>query len=605
MRPFKLKSWQQTWPAQAERWRAFWQRTQTFWNLGGLAALCCLLVFLNPISVQQVALEQTPEQPLSMPATLPSSPATYRVIAWLEKETFTRPYLALRADDCIEAVWVDEERLFQQVCSSCLHCASFRLPLPADLAEGSHALTIQMQNLGGVGWLDLRQAHGFGWLEALITFNLALVWLLWFDQRKAWWSWWVFVFAILLMFNYHQATGPVERQYDVAGHLEYLQYLHQFRQLPEMKQGWETFQPPVYYWLSVGWLNLGNQIFRLESWRWLQLLAGSFYLAAVALATLAWHALGLDKISKSGLLLFAFLPAQLFLSARINNDVLLPFLGVLIVFVLQKYLQTKHPRLLVALGLCLAVATLTKISALSLVAGTGQVLLWFSFRNRDETLAFKISRLVLVFGPTLLCLLLWGSRSFTQTGNFFYSNTAYLPASQRLENDFERYLFLDVPALLSEVQFNTYRGQIRASWPTTWVASAVYGEFDFKPLGFPFFAWLPAVFAVLCIFAWLGYLLKPAILKQPDQEGRLPWIGILFTGSHAAFLLAYNWVYPYTSNQDFRLWAPVFFPLAILWTFGYHEFLSKIPRPVRFLGQIPKLFFLIMLVVFYLALLLP
>lgn len=605
MNSLSQNPWKQDGLAQKERLSEFWQKTQTAWNLGGLVLLLCFLVWLNPVSVSQVFLIQAPETDFFIPATFSSAPATYLLQGQLEKNFFTKPYLTFKADDCLEAVWLDEQVIYQHACSICLTCAPLRIPLPENLAPGTYMLTMQMQNLGGPGMFDLRQVHGFGWLEALITFNLGLIWLLIFERQRAWWSWWVFILAIILMFNYHQATSPGERQYDVDGHREYIQALQQTQQLPGMKQGWETFQPPVYYWLSVGWLKLGSLVSGLESWRWLQLLAGSFYLATVALAIMAWRELGLDQISKYGLLLFALLPAHLFLSARINNDVLLPFFGLLTVFGLEKYLQTKQLGFLAALGVCLALAVMTKMSALALVAGTGLVLLWVNYRNWGESLALKFFRLLLGLGPALVCLLFWAGRSFSQTGNFFYSNTSYLPASQRLGNGLERYLFLDFPALLTEVRFNTYGGQIRFSWPTAWVASAIYGEFDFKPLGFPFFSFLPAAFAVLCLFALLGYLLKPASLKKTDLEERLLWIAGLFTGCQAIFLLAYNWIFPYTANQDFRLWAPVFFPLAILWAFGYRQFLAKIPKPWRWLGQLPKVFLAIFLISFYWALLIP
>ena len=43
--------------------------------------------------------------------------------------------------------------------------------------------------------------------------------------------------------------------YDVDGHLVYIHYIQQHHSLPRADQGWETFQPPLYYMLSAALLS--------------------------------------------------------------------------------------------------------------------------------------------------------------------------------------------------------------------------------------------------------------------------------------------------------------------------------------------------------------
>jgi len=71
---------------------------------------------------------------------------------------------------------------------------------------------------------------------------------------------------------------PYERGFDAQGHLEYIQHFQETRRVPLAYEGWELYQPPLYYWVhhfiptikGVQWAGFG--------WTMIYLVALSVYL---------------------------------------------------------------------------------------------------------------------------------------------------------------------------------------------------------------------------------------------------------------------------------------------------------------------------------------
>ncbi len=221
----------------------------------------------------------------------------------------------------------------------CSNCNVFRLALPDTIPAGTHSLNLRIRNLGGPSSFDLLQAHGFGLLEGGICAVIALAWLWVIRRRKlSLGAWWLGVVALFLATSYFLTTDTTIRQMDLAGHEEYIQFLLSHRALPPVAFGWEASQAPLYYVFAASWVALGSVFATIDPWRWTQLFALGIYLIAVATAIATWEKTGFAREAKwFGLALFIFLPAHLFLSARINNDVLMPLWGILVTWLLWEY----------------------------------------------------------------------------------------------------------------------------------------------------------------------------------------------------------------------------------------------------------------------------
>jgi len=571
------------------------------WNISALLLLLGAMMWLFPTTVTGLALTTSSQETFFVPHTFSQVPAVYEIEGTLQLDF--RPstrHLTLRADDCVEFVAVDGVPIFHQVCATCRHCNPFQLALPENLVAGVHQISIRMRNLQGLSTFDLLQAHGFGLLEGGVCLAIALAWL-WVVRRRqmSMWAWWIVVGAMLLAFGYHLSTDLWTRQMDAAEHRQYVEYVLMQHSLPRVDAGMETFQPPLYYILSAAWIGLGAGLSPMESWRWLQVLAMLAYLATVMIGVSIWHTLGLARSSWPGLALLAFLPAHVYLSARIDNDVLLPVIGTLVVFLLWEYAQHDRLSSLGFLSLCLVLAMTIKLHGLALFGAAVVFLGWLEW-NKGRTKLQMMDRLSWVVVPGLIWILAWGLVGFEQTGSILYSNAAFVSSRLKVVNDAYRYFSFDFQAIATEPFFNTWGGPIRTSWPTALLVSTLFGEYNLGYLGWQFLSSLAVAFVPVAGLTVIGFLFKP------DSSRMRPWlVAVLLVTSQALFLIAGNWIYRLGAGEDARYWAPVFFPLALLCGWGYEVCLTKSSGILRWVCRLIPIVFFVLLGIFYVRLIVP
>ena len=59
------------------------------------------------------------------------------------------------------------------------------------------------------------------------------------------------ILGLLFILQVHNVLGfPVNRGFDIAGHIGYVRYLKAFHALPKATDGYEMYQPPLYYFLA-------------------------------------------------------------------------------------------------------------------------------------------------------------------------------------------------------------------------------------------------------------------------------------------------------------------------------------------------------------------
>ena len=580
---------------QNTNWFSTLRRYQTLLHMGAFVLLLTAMIWMFPTTVTGLRPTDSPDRIFTVPHTFTGDSAVYDIEGLLIKDLRTADHLTLRAEGCIEQITIDGAPILAQPCELCRGCVPVKVSLPPTLAPGTHALTIRARSASWLATFDLRQAHGFDLIASGTCLTAGLAWLLVVRRRKmSMWAWWLVVAAMLVAVGYWNATDPMLRQHDMSGHQEYIEYIQVERSLPPLDTGWETFQPPLYYILSVGWIALGTLFKTMDAWRWLQVMAIVAYIAAIVIAVWVWRKFEFPRASGwLGLTLFAFLPTHVLMSSRINNDVLLPVWGTLAACFLWDYARRDRASSLWAASLSVLGACMTKTSSLSLVAGAALFLAWHEWKTRRATRQALI-RLACLILPGLVWALIWGGVGFSQTGSWLYSNTQNLPNGQLLKNNAFRYLFFDVRALLTDPFFNTVSGRIRDSWPTSLFVSAILSEHNFAYLRWPWQSFIAASFLPLAAMLAIG------ICARPAPSVNRPWqLGLALVIGHAVFMLAYNWRYPYAPNQDARLWAPVFFPLALLWSWGYEVCLQKFSGVLYWLCKLSPVVFLALLAGFY------
>ena len=323
------------------------------------------------------------------------------------------------------------------------------------------------------------QTHGFTALKiaVLLAWGVGAFALAVRCGYAAWVGWPVALAGILAL-QYVEVTPPSVRQHDVEGHREYIEHLTTDRNLPAVRQGWETWQPPLYYVAAALWRWPFSTVAYADPFRPVQFLAAVMYLAVGVTGLLGLRWLGFNDLEATGTLsLLVLLPANVFLAARINNDVLLPVLGAGLLLATAEFVRTGARRWLWWLAMLLPALLATKGSSLAVVGGALVLVFWTESRRTDWQAS--LWRTYLTALPAGLWQLGWCWRTAAQTGNPLYVNAPLLPEALRIDGSvWPRLCSFDFAAFLSGGVY--YDLPMRQSYPTALVTSMLYGEYGLR-----------------------------------------------------------------------------------------------------------------------------
>ena len=169
--------------------------------------------------------------------------------------------------------------------------------------------------------------------------------------------------------------------FDRDGHLEYIDYILQKKALPLANDGWQMYQPPLFYLLSAliigpfGWAaSADSAVLTLRAFA---ALTGMVHLVLVFLCL---RLLFPDRPRPqiAGLLLAGFLPMNLCVSHHITNESLAALFVTAALYFCLRRLRTEAPGagLAVGAGSCLGLALLTKFSAVLAIPFVLAALVW-------------------------------------------------------------------------------------------------------------------------------------------------------------------------------------------------------------------------------------
>ena len=165
---------------------------------------------------------------------------------------------------------------------------------------------------------------------------------------------------------------PFPCGYDFNDHIAYIKYIQDHRALPLPNEGFEMFQPPLYYALSAGVLSIcrlaatdGAAVIVLRA------MTVIFGIANFVFVFLSIRLLfpGRTVAQAMGLLLAAFLPMQLYLSHYVTNETLAATLATAAIYFALRVLTANRVSNWqgLALGVCVGAAMLAKATSLLLI----------------------------------------------------------------------------------------------------------------------------------------------------------------------------------------------------------------------------------------------
>ncbi len=183
-------------------------------------------------------------------------------------------------------------------------------------------------------------------------------------------SWIFLIFFILILINtLNVVRYPYEKGFDAQGHIDYIKYVASYWQPPLPNQGWEMFQPPLFYFLAASVYKFFS-LFTSEAFcmKAIQFLASGCGTGIVVLLYLTLRKLYPRNFSIQifGVSIGAFLPILLYMNPLVSNEICAGFVISLALYVLLYYGFAEHLSLRKSLlvGLLVGLALLTKYTGL-------------------------------------------------------------------------------------------------------------------------------------------------------------------------------------------------------------------------------------------------
>lgn len=228
---------------------------------------------------------------------------------------------------------------------------------------------------GGECTLDaLKKVWPF-WIVLIAIASVAIfVWNFSFKNSTARWLEKTLLLVVaglwLLLFWNNSRLLPFHAGFDAKEHLNYISYIQQHRSLPLPTEGWEMYQPPLYYViaaasLSLWHLSVEDQL-SISVLRWLGALFG---IAQFVLIFFSLRLLLPIRAAFIGLLLAAFLPMHLYMAHYVTNEMLAATLATAALYLCLHLLKSDATRAsqFAWFGLTLGAAMLAKATAILLL----------------------------------------------------------------------------------------------------------------------------------------------------------------------------------------------------------------------------------------------
>jgi hypothetical protein len=181
--------------------------------------------------------------------------------------------------------------------------------------------------------------------------------------------------AAILIINFHNLLSyPYSRSlFDFEAHIAYVKYVAEYWRVPVATEGWQMYQPPLYYWFSAVVYSLaggaGNEPASLQAVQAIGTLSG---LACIVLSGLVLRVCAKNNVPAQviGAATVAFLPMVFYVSPTISNETFSAAVICLALYLLVRHCFGESLAIgrAALLGGVFGLALLSKYTALALCA---------------------------------------------------------------------------------------------------------------------------------------------------------------------------------------------------------------------------------------------
>ena len=211
------------------------------------------------------------------------------------------------------------------------------------------------------------------------------------------------LWVILAINNIHKL--PLNLGYDAVNHYEYISYMVSNHRVPLASEGWQMFQPPLYYMISAGFYSMlswftnnGNTLNTLM--RMIPLVCGVLQVEVTYRAMKGVFTTRKD-LQMLGTIVGGLLPMNIYISQYVGNEPLAGLLSAVAVTMSLRLLHNDFPLIpkwyLPALGLVLGLALLAKATPVLLCPPLALFLFHIMLQRQISKREIALN-LLLVFG---------------------------------------------------------------------------------------------------------------------------------------------------------------------------------------------------------------
>ncbi len=218
----------------------------------------------------------------------------------------------------------------------------------------------------------------------------------------------IFCIAVVMRLTYLFVTTYEERGHDVFGHIDYINYLVDHRSLPDRDDGWQFYQPPLYYaagaLIVAGTEAIGfEREFGFNLVQILSLIVSIVvFVVCIRCANQLYSSAKYEPDTIIFLFFLAAVPSFVYFAARLNNDVFAQLTAFISVLLLLRWWQSPHLLRWILLSVTIGLGLLSKMNMVLFLPIAGIVAL-----AQPDIDWLKKARMVIILGMTSLIIAGW------------------------------------------------------------------------------------------------------------------------------------------------------------------------------------------------------
>lgn len=465
------------------------------------------------------------------------------------------------------------------------------------LQNGMNDIEVRIKNTGGPSGLTFSTQHDIRvkiaeWLLMITVLGILYFVLSCFISNRA--AVFVLLGGFLVRMLYFLVTPYDMRTHDVEGHIPYIEYILNHWSMPPRESGWESYQPPLYYFVTALVYKAGEllgvhstyNLYRLVQFFSLLLSMGFLVFTLFIFKNIVNHLSNQSaapfetperKTQQNRLVvlmlgLVTFWPSNIMHSVRIGNDGMFYFFYALGLLFLIKWYYDNTDKSLYLSFIFTTLCFITKANALILYELTGIIYCWKFMKDKDRNIQKYFIQTAILW--VIFAVGFWITFGAAVTEkmkgnpeNFMVPNAKGEElAGQEVGNQLKNYVWFDLREFITEPYMDPWsdRGGRQYYWNYLFKTGLV-GEFQFDT---PFHRFLTillsGLFLGMLFYAIVGLIL---ILRKEWKEHIILFLNLVLL-IIASILFRYS--IPASCSNDFRYILPLL--ISFCFFYGYTLF---------------------------------